>query len=70
MKKNKTLPLAVSEDDLTMLDRCRKLDTAFPPERSPLGCALLRYGMASLLRGEVSIQTISNEYAIAPIAYM
>lgn len=68
MKRNKTLPLAVSEDDLKMLDRCRAKDTAFKPERSPLGCALLRYAMDRLLSGDVTIQHISDVYAASPIS--
>lgn len=63
MKRNKVLPLALAEIDLTMLDDCRNTDIAFPPERSPLGGALMRYGMVSLLKGDVTIQDISRIYA-------
>lgn len=67
MKKNVPLSLAVSEEDLKMLDECRKLDTAFRPDRSPMGCALLRFAMLSLLRGDVTIQHISDIYDTSPM---
>jgi hypothetical protein len=66
-KRTVTLPLAVAPSDIEKLDKCRELDTAFPPERSRLGRAILRYGMHRLLNGEVSIQHISNEDYVADV---
>ncbi len=61
-KKDKVLPVALADEDLEALDRCIQLDTAFPPKRSVLACALLRFGMDRLLSGQVSIQSISHDY--------
>lgn len=68
MKRNKTLPIAVSEDDLEKLDKCRNLVKVFPPSRSPLACTLLRYAMDNLLNGKTKIQNIYQKYGVGDAA--
>lgn len=57
MKRNKTLTLAVSEDDLDLLDRVRNL-YPFRPKRGPLGTSVLRDALVKIVRGETPIQAI------------
>jgi hypothetical protein len=68
MKRLKTLPVAVSEEDLQMLDLARALSKAFPPARSALACSLIRDGINRLLKGETTLEAIYKADYTAAIA--
>lgn len=61
--KLRTLPVACTEDDLTLVDDCRKLQPAFPPSRSALALILIRAGADRLRRGETTLEAIYQAYS-------
>jgi hypothetical protein len=65
-KKNKVLPVAVTEEDLLALDQLRER-ILFTPARSAVACGLLRYALHKVRRRGVSLRTISAMSAVAPI---
>jgi hypothetical protein len=66
-KSDKTLPVALNEADLKMLDAIADHDSMWPPSYSELARALLRYAGKKVLDGSVSLQQVHDECAVAPI---
>lgn len=61
--KLKSLTVACTEEDLTLVDECRKLQPAFPPSRTALALILIRAGADRLKRGETTLQAIYQAYS-------
>lgn len=62
----KTLPLAVDDTDLEDVDELRG-QIPFRPSRSKFGCGLLRYAIASVKQGTVTVETIGSKYSEGPV---
>ena len=66
-KKNKVLPIAVSDEDFVALDEVRQR-LLFNPSRSEVARGLFHYALDRVRRRKVSLRLISQMSDIAPIA--
>lgn len=70
MKKDRTLPVAVEDDDINALDEIRNR-IPFKPARSVIARGLLREGIRRVQQGRLSVRRISEISeipAVSPIA--
>ena len=63
MKRISNLSLACTEADKVAAERCRKMAGPFPPSTSLLLLLCVRHSLASLLKGDLTLQALSSRYS-------